>query len=460
MSSRAAIYCRISSDPRDTGLGVDRQRQECRDLAAARGWDVVRVHVDNDVSAFSGKRRPGYERLLADVSAGAVDVVLAWHPDRLHRSPVELEEFIVAVEKRGVGVQTVTAGQWDLSTATGRFFARQLGGVARYESEHRGERLRAKLEQNATRGVTHGRATYGWRAEYAPDKTRRDVIHQEEADVVRGIARELLAGESLRSITANLNARGVPSPRGGPWHKGMVRHLVLRERNGGLRVHRGQVVGQGTWEPILDPGTYEQVRAVLGDPARKTSTGTAAQHLLSGIARCGVCDTPVRVAWNRTVHSYRCSGRSCVSRRKADVDELVSRVVVARLARPDAVDLFAPDTSKVRRAAAEEVQVLRARLDNAADDYADGKIDARQLERITARLRPAVATAEARARAVDDAPLLADLLDVADVEAAWRSLSLSRRRAVVEALMAVTILPTRQGVRTFDPSTVRIEWKA
>lgn len=460
MSSRAAIYCRISSDPRDTGLGVDRQRQECRDLAAARGWDVVRVHVDNDVSAFSGKRRPGYERLLADVSDGAVDVVLAWHPDRLHRSPLELEEFIVAVEKRGVGVQTVTAGQWDLSTATGRFFARQLGGVARYESEHRGERLRAKLEQNATRGVTHGRATYGWRAEYAPDKTRRDVVHQQEADVVRGIARELLAGESLRSITANLNARGVPSPRGGPWHKGMVRHLVLRERNAGLRVHRGQVVGQGTWEPILHPGTYEQVRAVLGDPARKTSTGTAAQHLLSGIARCGVCGTPVRVAWNRTVHSYRCSGRSCVSRRKADVDELVSRVVIARLARPDAVDLFAPDTSEVRRAAAEEVQVLRARLDNAADDYADGKIDARQLERITARLRPAVATAEARARAVDDAPLLADLLGVADVEAAWRSLSLSRRRAVVEALMAVTILPTRQGVRTFDPSTVRIEWKA
>jgi hypothetical protein len=373
---------------------------------------------------------------------------------------LELEEFIVAVEKGGVGVQTVTAGQWDLSTATGRFFARQLGGVARYESEHRGERLRAKLEQNATRGVTHGRATYGWRAEYAPDKTRCDVVHEEEADVVRGIAGQLLAGESLRSITANLNARGVPSPRGGPWHKGMVRHLVLRERNAGLRVHRGQVVGQGTWEPILDPGTYEQVRAVLGDPARKTSTGTAAQHLLSGIARCGVCGTPVRVAWNRTVHSYRCAGRSCVSRRKADVDELVSRVVVARLARPDAVDLFAPDTSDVRRAAAEEVQVLRARLDNAADDYADGKIDARQLERITARLRPAVATAEARARAVDDAPLLSDLLGVADVETAWRSLSLSRRRAVVEALMAVTILPTRQGVRTFDPSTVRIEWKA
>src|SRR5687768_10861256 len=111
MLSRAAIYCRISSDPRDTGLGVERQRQECHELAAARGWEVVRTIVGNDVSAYSGKRRQGYEQLLADVEAGAVDVVVAWHPDRLHRSPLELEGFIGAVEKAGVEVQTVTAGQ-------------------------------------------------------------------------------------------------------------------------------------------------------------------------------------------------------------------------------------------------------------------------------------------------------------------------------------------------------------
>ena len=155
----AAFYCRISSDPRDTGLGVDRQREECAALATARGWRVVATHVDNDVSAYSGKRRPGYLALLEAIEAGRVDVVVAWHPDRLHRSPLVLEGFIAAVEKADVAVHTVTAGQWDLSTATGRFFARQLGGVARYESEHRSERLRAKLEQNAHRGVTHGRPT-------------------------------------------------------------------------------------------------------------------------------------------------------------------------------------------------------------------------------------------------------------------------------------------------------------
>lgn len=460
MVSRAAVYCRISSDPRDTGLGVERQRDDCQDLAASRGWEVVRVHQDNDISAYSGKRRPGYSALLDDVSAGLVDVVVAWHPDRLHRSPLELEGFIALVERTGTEVHTVTAGNWDLATATGRFFARQLGGVARYESEHRGERLRAKLEQNAVRGVTHGRAGYGWTALYAADKTRRDVVDEPAADVVRRIARLVLAGESIRSITATLNAEEVPSPRGGPWQKGMVRHLVLRPRNAGRRVHRGQVVGDGTWPPILDPGTFDQVVAVLADPSRKTSTGTAAAHLLSGLALCGVCGATMRVAMNRNIPSYRCSAKSCVSRRKEDLDDLVNRLVVGRLSMPDALDLLTPGQSAERAEASQEAATIRARMDTAADEYADGKIDARQLERITSRLRPVLKSAEDRARTVDDQPLLDGLAGNARASEVWASRSLSQRRAVVALLMTVTVLPTQQGQREFDPSRIAITWSA
>src|SRR3954452_2628831 len=171
----------------------------------------------------------------------------------------------------------------------------------------------------------------------------------------------------------------------------MVRALVLRERNAGLRVHRGQVVGDGAWEPILDRGRFEQLRAVLSDPVRKASTGTAAAHLLSGLARCGVCGAALRVAHNRRVPSYRCSERGCVIRRQADVDELVTRVVVGRLARGDAVERFAAERAPGRVAAMAEAEQLRGRLAVAAYRYADGMIDARQLERITARLRPQLA---------------------------------------------------------------------
>src|SRR3954471_11474863 len=113
---RVAIYVRISDDREGAGLGVARQEADCRQRAEALSWSVVDVYCDNDLSAYSGKPRPAYRRMLRDLDAGRVDVVLSWHTDRLHRSPKELEEFIDLCEGRDVGVETVKAGPVDLST--------------------------------------------------------------------------------------------------------------------------------------------------------------------------------------------------------------------------------------------------------------------------------------------------------------------------------------------------------
>ncbi|MGY1640059.1 recombinase family protein [Geodermatophilus sp. SYSU D00703] len=457
---RAAVYCRISSDPRGLGLGVERQRQDCHALAERHDWRLVGTFIDNDVSAYSGKPRPQYAALIEAVQAGEVDVVVAWDPDRLHRSPRELEDFIDLIERTGTDVVTVQAGQWDLGTASGKLMARMLGSIARHESDHKSERVRRAMQQRAESGRSHGRRAYGWTREHAPDGTVREVVEPAEAAVVQHIADALLSGESLRAVTAALNADGVPSPTGKPWEKGMVRHLVLRDRNAGLRVHRGEVVGEGAWEPILPRHRWEQLRAVLTDPGRRTSTGSAAAHLLSGIARCGVCGASLRMAVNRGVPSYRCSANGCVIRRKTDLDDLVTELVVGRLSATDAVTLLASTgDSPERVAAVAEADQLRARLDEAADQYADGLIDGRMLERITARLRPQLAEAEARSRVVDSAPLLDGLVGAPDIRAVWEGLSLSRRRAVVDTLMTVTLMKTRQGARTFDPESVRIAWK-
>src|SRR5687767_8323614 len=104
VGARAGIYCRISQD-RGTGearsLGVARQEADCRALIKRRKWSVADVFIDNDASAFGhGRRakRPEYERLLAALRDGQIDAVVMWHPDRLHRSPIELEGFIALVE--------------------------------------------------------------------------------------------------------------------------------------------------------------------------------------------------------------------------------------------------------------------------------------------------------------------------------------------------------------------------
>lgn len=120
---RAAIYTRISRDDHGDSAGVLRQEDDCRALCQRRGWKVVEVLVDNDVSAYSGRRRPNYERLKDLMAAERVDAVVAWAPERLQRSPRELEDFIDLVEKHGIHVETVKAGTWDVSTSHGRLVA-------------------------------------------------------------------------------------------------------------------------------------------------------------------------------------------------------------------------------------------------------------------------------------------------------------------------------------------------
>ena len=152
---RAAIYTRISSDA-GTGLGVARQEQDCRILAAQRGWTIVDVYVDNDISASDGKPRPAYTRLLDDLAEGLIEAVLVWDLDRLRRRPAELEAFLDLADRHKIALASV-GGDVDLATPEGRLVARIKGAVARQEVEQVSRRLRRKQLELAQAGkVSNG----------------------------------------------------------------------------------------------------------------------------------------------------------------------------------------------------------------------------------------------------------------------------------------------------------------
>jgi site-specific DNA recombinase len=94
------------------------------------------------VSAFDGRRRPGYAELCELIAAGTVDVVVAWSVDRLYRRPVELEGLVDLVERTGTTVATVTSGRFDLATPEGRAMARVGAAIAASESERKSLRNR------------------------------------------------------------------------------------------------------------------------------------------------------------------------------------------------------------------------------------------------------------------------------------------------------------------------------
>jgi len=471
---RAAIYARISQDTEGTELGVTRQQDDCRREADRRGWDVEQVYIDNDVSATKSKRRPAYQDMLRDIRTGRIQAVIVWSMDRLTRTPRELEDIIDLADRQGLALANV-GGHTDLSTPAGRAFARSLGAFARLETDNLATRLRRKFQEKAEKGEPHGYSPFGFTRVAAPDSsnperiTTRDVIEPSEAAIVREVARRVLALESLRSVATDLNNRGIPSPRAAQWSSTILRQILVRPANAGLRQHQGKVIGRSTGDAIYDEDTHNRLVALLKDPTRKSNhVGPGYKYLLSGIAICGRCGGVMRRQIGRTQlnkttgiskrqpPSYNCSVCFKVRRKQEAVDEVVSEVLIARLSQPDAIALFAASDSTAAAEAQAAIQAIDAKLDLVADQFADDTITAGQLKRITTKLRSERALAENRLRAAQPSTAVADLVG-GDVRAKWAAMPIAARREVVETLVTVTIKPAGSGQR-FDPEDVAIEW--
>jgi DNA invertase Pin-like site-specific DNA recombinase len=457
---RAAIYVRISQDKTGAGLGVERQEADCRELAARLGWTVVAIYADNDLSAYSGKVRPRYRAMLDAIRAGRVDAVLSWHTDRLHRSPVELEEFIaVCNDGREVPTHCVKAGTLDLSTPSGRMLARTLGTLARYESEHRGERVAAAALQRAqSGGHSGGPRPFG----YEPDGV---TVREAEAAAVRAAAEAVLAGASLRSVARDLNKRGLTtSMRGKPWDPHAVRALLLRPRNAGLRQHQGQVLGSANWPAIVEGDQHAAVVSLLSDPARRTSPSDArVKWLGSGLYICSRCGRPsLRVSRvGRGKAAYRCPGRhgttGHVVRAAESLDAYVEAVILDRLGRSDAVELLRPAAPDVDLPALRATaSAARERLGEIAAMLGDGELTRAEAGIARGRATARLEAAEGAIAAATVSSPLAGIVDAPDPKAVWIDLDIGRQRAVLAELMIVTVLPITRPGPGFDPNTILI----
>lgn len=463
-----ALYARISRDERGTERGVERQLEDARQLAQARGWADLVEFRDNDVSAYSGTHRPGYAALMQAVEAGEVERILVYMTSRLWRSRTERAAGIEVLKERAVPVFATRGPELDLSTAAGRMLADVLGSFDTHESEVKGERVARAAQQRAEEGRANGPVAYGWERVREGDDWN-DVENPAEAKVVREIVDRLLAGDTMRGIADDLNERGVPTPSRRPgvvWRHTTLRKLATRPANIAKRVHRGEVIGDAAWPAIVDEDKHARVCALLKSPARRQHNDAARRHLLTyGVGECGVCGGPLRVQTKRAKRKdgtkaytlYVCEEKGCVGRSVAKVDELAEAAAVVLLERPDAAYLFAGDAEGAE-AAYERAEGIRARLNEAADQYADGAIDGEQMKRITSKLRPELEAAEREAEHLS--PAVVDLppgLLGEKAEATWRDMDVNGRRRVMDLIgMRVQIMQTRQGPG-FDPDSVVIE---
>lgn len=455
---QAVIYTRVSLDRTGEALAVARQEHECRALAERLGLDVSAVYSDNDISATSGKLRPSFEAMLD----ARPEAIIAWHQDRLLR----LTKDLLRVIDLNVPVYTVTSGTLDLTTPAGRAVAITVAAWSQYEGEQKATRQVAANVQRAANGLHQGRVGYGYRREGTAM-----VLDAAEAATIQEAVRRVLAGDSLRTVCKDFDARHIPTPgRGARWNSTTLKQLLLRPSLAGHTVHRGQVVGHSPDDSprVISEDTHERIKAVLTDPSRRSGTpGRAPKYLLGGIARCGLCGGIVARAVGRNQRqangnikrqppSYVCTECHRVRRKQSDVDALVEGIVVGRLQMPDAAQFFAQGDPALLTDAQKRAEAVASRLINAADLYAAGSIDGAQLARITEGLRTERDAAEAAVQASMPPAIPAELLGVYAAQV-WARMDVDTKRAVLRLLVTVTIMPSGSG-KAFDPESVRITW--
>lgn len=459
--TKAAIYARISQDSSGEGLGVQRQLEDCRSLAAARGWEVAGEYVDNDVSAYSGKRRPAYDRMLADIESGHIDGVICYHQDRLTRRPIEFEQFAELCQRMNLRAFASVTSDIELGNDDGLFTARILAAVAAKESARKAARTKRRIQQKAEAGLPNGgnRRPFG----YEDDRV---TIRESEAVLIRATVERFLARESMVSIVEWFQAQGMPTVMGGEWRTVTVRQIITNPRIAGWRVLNGEIVAKAVWEPIIDPATFERVMA---EHERRRSIGwrPARRHLLSGLLRCGKCGTKLFSTSRGSRRIYRCQsgpghgGCGGLQISALPVEEWIAEAVLIRLDSPAmhaALSGEAIDDERHPKLEQDRV-TAQSRMDELMLMFAEGEISRAELRVARAPLQHRIEQAERQLKQIAGKHRLDGLAgEGTALSGDWANLNLARQAAIVSAVLDyATIMPSPPR-HVVDPNRIVPTW--
>ncbi|MFJ6198832.1 recombinase family protein [Micromonospora sp. NPDC092111] len=389
---RAAKYRRISDDREGRELGITRQDEDLDALAERENLVYVAEYVDNDISAStrSKKRRPDYERMMADAKAGQFEVIAAYTTGRLTRRPREHEDLIDLAVGHGIEFKYIRSPSFDLTTAQGRRIARTLAAQDAGEAEDIAERTERDVRRRAEAGEFHGgNLPFGIDGDREIVKGKLRYVrfrhHTSDAPRVRDAVRRLLAGETVYGIGKDY---------------AMQRRTLLRALTNpaiaGLREYNGQFYPT-PWKPIVNREDWERVREILADPSRKKSETNQRKYMLSGLVYCHCGGRMLSTSAKRTEGpTYECNpgrigtkncGRARIVMRP--LEQYIAEQVFTRLDSPDLRAAMARDREGVDDTERDLRKAIRRdedALTRLGDERDDNLIDEAEYRRRRARL--------------------------------------------------------------------------
>jgi len=497
----AGIYKRASRDTavgtRMEGVSVEGQEEEGRERADELGLNVVDVYNDNNASGseYRQKERKHWPRMLADIEAGRLQVIIMWDTSRGSRDLEDWIKFLKLIAHKGVLVHAVSHDRtydptnhrdWQVLAEDGvknAAFSKQLSA-----------NLKRGFKAAARKGRPRGKAVFGWRRVYDPDSGK--MLTQEPIPEYRKYAEELFArfvtGMGRKKLAIEWNERNllpedhpdwVPKSRDGkPWKHDSLTNLLRNPVYVGK--FRNNITGElqeGNWDGFIDEDVWWTAQRLM-DSVTTSVQDPHTKYLLTLIARCGVCGSrvrPLRLA-------YGCSGKEddqtpkqtgagCVAMKREWLDEMVFDELAERLCDPLLVEKLTATDTAAHKEARRRAKELQAELDAAwekvyarAPGYSHDRVAQMEAtwkpeiesleEKAATGMEPGKALALEIHQSAFDSGLGRDELKAVILEAVREHTPLTGQRSLVRIFFeSIRIMPSpKPGSRTPDPSRVEM----
>lgn len=378
---QVVIYARLSKNKGKQSKKIDLQISIAKKYAAAQGWEVVLVFVDDDISAsrFGKKIREDYIKLLDYVKHNPVDIILVTEMPRLYRRIDELLVLTTLAQDGEIKLKIVaTEGDvYDLTTPEG--VHRAVGAVSNgvLEAEKTSKRSKRIAGERASLGMPHsGRRCFGYESDGM-------TVREAESDYWVRASNLVIEGKPLQVVEQKLFDEGMRTTGGLRVGRRNLKKMLKRKKYAGIRVHNG-VEYPAEWPALVEPERFEQLQIALkAADKRRELRGQPRSHPLSGYVKCGPCG-------NRLTGALRCGGKGkekkaayychpdhehggCgkIQRAAAPLEHLIKEAILYRLDTVDLYNLMADteqDSSRLKELINRQ-QTEQQKLDGLIGDY-------------------------------------------------------------------------------------------
>lgn len=304
------IYIRVSTEEQaNEGYSISAQRERLKAFCVAQSWQEHKLYVDEGISGRN-TNRPQLKKLMKDIEAGHIKVLLVYRLDRLTRSVRDLHNILDFLDKNNCVFRSATE-IYDTSTAMGRMFITIVAAIAEWESANLGERVRMGQIEKARQGKWAAQPPYG----FYKDKEHQLHIHEEEIKGVKLMIQKVREGMSFRQLAFYMDSTEYKPRRGYKWHIRTLLDLMHNPVLYGAMRWKDEIY-ENTHEGIMTKKEFNQLQKIITSRQnyKKRNISSVFIYQMKIICpNCGSRCTSERYVWTRKTdgvtevrNSYRC----------------------------------------------------------------------------------------------------------------------------------------------------------